>query len=535
MEKEIKTTPLYFDNILSNKYNVVVQVGGRFSGKSHNEQVRLVSNLAGKENYKLLVIEDLETGMADGFHAGLRDRIEDFEQTQAYNPRSRTAFIKNEINGNQVLFRGYATDQQRLNVKKLSGITEIVVEEGEFLTFNDLTALTQQLRGGNSEDRKLTVLMNPVNPRCFVNQMLIVTPPQKVFEYFPNSKRPKVFERHIKTKFEIDGKEVEQTIVILVVISTHFDNPFLTLDQRATIEQLKETDPELYAQLGQARFIMPTGTFFDINKVNRRLTNTIPPIDTGEFEYEYKDHLIIDSSIKWVSDPNGAIRIYSNPKLGHPYVLSGDTSGDGSDWNVGYMTDNITGKDVAALRINYDEDLYARQMYCFGKWYGELNKCYYENYPTGQEEGRYIDALIGVEVNFSTHPQKELERLGYENFYIREQSPDSFTSKMSKKYGFNTNKATRPDMLGKLKTFVREESYKLLDIDLLLEMTTFIKNEKGRPEAAKGTHDDMVMARAINIAIAWQQHKEKGIKRVVHKLIHALRDEEKPYLDEANF
>ncbi len=177
-------------------------------------------------------------------------------------------------------------------------------------------------------------------------------------------------------------------------------------------------------------------------------------------------------------------------------------------------------------------------MYCFGKWYGELNQCYYENFydhKKGEPAGRYINALIGVETNFSTHPQKELERLGYDNFFIRKQSEDAFTSKMSKKFGFNTNKATRPDMLGKLKAFVREYSYKLLDMDLLLEMTTFIKNEKGRPEAAKGTHDDMVMARAINIAIAWQQHDTEGIKKVIHQIVHALRDDEPENINEAEF
>lgn len=517
MVKEIKVTPLYHKYVLDNDYRVVVQVGGRFSGKSHNEQVRLSANLASKENYKLLVIEDLETGMADGFHAGLRDRIDDFEHTPAYNPRSRTAHVKNNINGNQALFRGYSSEQQRLNVKKLSGITEILVEEGEWMDYESFIGLLQQLRGGNEEDRKLTILMNPVNPRCFVNQLFIVTPPQKVYEYFQGTKRPKVFERHISTKFELDGEEVTQTIKVLVVISTHYDNPFLTLDQRASIEQLKETDPELYAQLGEAKFIMPSGTFFDMTKVQHQLNNLYPPLDVGEFEFEYKDHQIVDSTIKWVSDPNGCISIYSEPEEGIPYVLSGDTAGDGSDWNIGYMVNNTNQTDVAVLRLNYDEDLYARQMYCFGKWYGSLNKCFYDNH--GDE---YIDALIGIETNFSTHPQKELERLGYRNFYIREQSPDSFTSKMSKKFGFNTNRATRPDMLGKLRKFVREACYKLRSQELLLEMTTFIKNEKGRPEAADGYHDDMVMARAINLAIDWQQPTYKSVKKPKHKIHRAL-------------
>ncbi len=274
--KEIKLTPLYYDYVLNNDYDAVVQVGGRFSGKSHNEQIRLVGNLGSKPDYKLLVIEDLQTGMSEGFHSGLYDRIYDFEHDPAYTPKTKVAHIRNTINGNVALFRGYNSEQQKLNVKKMAGITEIVVEEGEWMTFDDFISLYQQLRGGKEEDRKLTILLNPVNPECFVNSELIETEPDKVLEYFPGTDRPKVFENSIKTKFELDGEEVEQNIKILVVLSTHFDNNYLTLEQRASIEQYRETDPEAYQQLGEARFIRPSGTYF---KEFDRNIHVVKPFD----------------------------------------------------------------------------------------------------------------------------------------------------------------------------------------------------------------------------------------------------------------
>lgn len=124
-------------------------------------------------------------------------------------------------------------------------------------------------------------------------------------------------------------------------------------------------------------------------------------------------------------------------------------------------------------------------MYCLGKYYGTLNGC----------NG---DALLSIETNFSTHPVKELIRLEYLNQYVREEKPDSMTGKLRKVYGYNTNQATRPTALGMLKAELREYSERFKSIDLLLEMTTFVKNEKGRPEAIKGAHDDYVLARAIN-------------------------------------
>ena len=63
-------------------------------------------------------------------------------------------------------------------------------------------------------------------------------------------------------------------------------------------------------------------------------------------------------------------------------------------------------------------------------------------------------------------------------------------------------------MLGMLRTLVREEVHKINSSQTLQEMTTFAKNDKGKPEAQNGQHDDMVIAWAINLAIRHQQTTE---------------------------
>lgn len=313
-EKIVKVTPFYHDNVLTAPHDVVIQLGGRFSGKSQNDQVRLTGNLANKKNYKLLVIEDLETGMADGFYAGLRDRIEEFEHEPAYNPRSRNAYIKNNINGNVALFKGFKSEQQKSNVKKLSGITEIVVEEGDWVTYQDLMAFLQQLRGGDEEDRKVTILMNPVNPDCYVNQELILKPADIVYEYFPGTKRPKVFQRNMRvTLKDEDGKDYEKIISILVVISVHWDNPYLNDLQRASVESMKDTDPDGYEQLAKAKFIYPKGAllssrnYYSLKRLDlsqaARITAIIDTASSGTnsatlgiyAEYDEEHHYLIDA------------------------------------------------------------------------------------------------------------------------------------------------------------------------------------------------------------------------------------------------
>jgi len=256
MEKEIKVTPLYFDYVFGAKYDAIVEIGGRYSAKSYNSQIEEACNLASKENYKLLIIQDLDKGGSDGYYAGIVDKIEQFEHSPAYNISPSSTKIVNKYNGNTVLFRGYKTDQQKKDVKNIDQVTKIVVEEGEWVDFDDFLALIQQLRGKVQEDRRLDILLNPVNEYCFANEKLVQGTPDKVLEYFPNSKRPKVFEKHF-----VIG-EGELTIKVLVVLSTHFDNPYLTDIQRAAIEIYRDTDPEKYKQLGEARFIKSGGSFF---------------------------------------------------------------------------------------------------------------------------------------------------------------------------------------------------------------------------------------------------------------------------------
>ena len=165
-------------------------------------------------------------------------------------------------------------------------------------------------------------------------------------------------------------------------------------------------------------------------------------------------------------------------------LFGGDTAGEGSDYFTGHVIDNITGKQVAKLRHEFDEIEYTRQMYCLGMYYNE--------------------ALIGIEANFSTYPIKELDRLKYPKQFVREKE-DEYTNKLEKRLGFKTTSVTRPLILGQLQKIVLEEIDKINDKDTLEEMLTFVRNEKGRAEAQEGCHDDLVMGLAISYYIREQQ------------------------------
>ena len=190
------------------------------------------------------------------------------------------------------------------------------------------------------------------------------------------------------------------------------------------------------------------------------------------------------SDIKWVNDKNGYIEIYEKPNI-YKYCIGGDTAGEGSDYFTGHVLNAKTGKQVARLRHQMDEDLYVRQMYCLGYYYSYLTK-----------QKMIEPALIGIESNFSSYPNKELVRLGYPNLYVREKE-DRFSGVMDKSYGFRTTSVTRPVIIAELVKIVRETVELINDKLTLEEMLTFVRNEKGRAEAQEGSHDDLVMGLAI--------------------------------------
>ena len=255
------------------------------------------------------------------------------------------------------------------------------------------------------------------------------------------------------------------------------------------VEQFKQE----YPINPEETFISTGKCYFNKENIVKRIQEVrdVKPEKQGYFDFNYNGIKI--SNIKWVEDKEGPIKIYEKPKKFYPYVLSGDTAGEGSDYFIGQVLDNTTGRQVAVLRQEYDEVTYTRQMYCLGMYYNK--------------------ALIGIEANYSTFPIQELERLKYPKQYVRVKE-DKYTKKTEKSYGFKTTTVSRPRILGQLQAIVKESIELLVDIDTLKEGLTFIKNEKGRAEAQVGYHDDLIMALAIAYDIRTQQSMKKEIQEI---------------------
>lgn len=229
---------------------------------------------------------------------------------------------------------------------------------------------------------------------------------------------------------------------------------------------------EYPASPGEAFLHSGTGVF-DNEQIVLRLERLTSPAGRGEF-----------TDGEWTESETGAITLYELPEEGVPYVLGGDTAGEGSDYFTAIVIDNVSGRIAAKLRQKYSEPEYVRQIFALGRFYN--------------------DALVAIETNFSTYPVMKLQEMEYPNQYSRERE-DTYTRQMRKSYGFRTDRQSRPRAIANLVEVFSSHPEWFTDRELLEEMLTFCYNEDHRSEALAGKHDDLVMGAAITYAVRHQQ------------------------------
>lgn len=439
-ESNLAFMPLYADT-----HRYLVLKGGGGSGKSIFAGRKIIERCISEDNHRILVCRKVARTLRESCFQQLRQQL-----SEAY-PEIQVTINQSDMgiyfphNRSRILFAGL-DDVEKL--KSIYAITGIWIEEASELLESDFDQLDIRLRGETRYYKQIILSFNPISITHWLKRRFFDDPPKTA--------------------------TLSET--------TYKDNRFIDDEAKRVLEAFKNTDPYYYDVYCLGHWGVTGRTVFDARAVQSRLDDNVMPVRTGRFEYAY-DGLRI-SDIRWVDDPDGEIRIYAEPIDGVPYVIGGDTAGDGSDAFVGQVLDNRDGRQVCTLRHSYDEDRYARQMYCLGIWYNT--------------------ALIGIEANLSTYPIRELERLKYPKQYVRE-TEDNYTHRVRESYGFKTTSQTRPVIIAELIAAVREDITIVSDRTTLEEMLTFVRNEQYRPEAEEGAHDDCIMALAIAHHIRPQQ------------------------------
>lgn len=458
MKLNIKISKKVFNDIylpyLENEDRYLIFYGGGSSGKSFFIAQLEVYRLMHPRLYNLLIVRQTGDTNRKSTFPLMKQVINKWGLSKYFKINESDMRIKCTLTNNEVAFAGLDDVEKIKSITFEHGeLTNIWVEEATECQEADINQLKVRLRGGKSK-KQMILSFNPIN-----------------------------IQHWIKKHF-IDSK------LATTCFSTYKDNKFLSEDDKKALEDLKFVDEYTYRVYCLGEWGILGKTVFDARKIQIRLKTAPRPLKVGYFIYDY-DGIKIDH-IRWVNDTNGFINIYQVPNVPKitKYCIGGDTSGEGSDYFTGHVLDAKTGEQVAVLKKQFDPDEYTKQMYCLGK--------YYKN------------ALIGIEANFDSFPIMELQRLGYNNQYVR-LAQDTYTGRAEKRFGFKTTSLTRPTIISQLIEIVREHTDKLNDKDTMEELLTIVRNEKGRIEAPAGGHDDQMMG----LAIAYEVRKQVSFEEEI--------------------
>lgn len=439
-----KTNNDTFLPLFENQSRYLVLKGGGGSGKSIFAGRKILERVTSEKGHRWLVVRNVQKSLKNSCWKQLQAQLSQHYPNVSYETNKTDLTITIE-NGSEIIFTGL-DDVEKL--KSIYNVTGIWIEEASEILESDFNQLDIRLRGNTKHYKQIILSFNPVSALHWLKK--------------------RFFDKQ-------DGKTTTHE-------STYKDNRFLDAEQIAVLEDFKNHDEYYYQVYCLGQWGVTGKTVFNAKAVAERLANLKKPLKQGYFTFDY-DGLKI-SNAKLSEEQDGFIEFYKDAQDGVPYVLAGDTAGDGSDSFVAQVLDNRTGEQVARLKHQFDEDLFTRQVYCLGKYYNT--------------------ALVAIENNFSTYPTRELQRLGYPKMYVRE-TIDSYTGKPKQSFGFRTDKNSRNAILANLIGVVRENIELVNDRATLEEMLTFVRNEEHRAEAEKGAHDDCIMSLAIAHFIRPQQ------------------------------
>jgi len=176
---------------------------------------------------------------------------------------------------------------------------------------------------------------------------------------------------------------------------------------------------------------------------------------------------------------NGLLQVWDKPKPGARYAIGCDVSeglahGDYSSIDVC----DHNGYQVAHWHGHVEPDQLGLMLYELGNWYNH--------------------ALIGVERN--NHGLTTLTKLKdkrYRNLFVQTDLERRAGEKSTKKLGWLTTTRTKPLAVDHLASLLREGTHGIANRETVLEMQTYVIDDKGATNAQDGCFDDRVMSYAI--------------------------------------
>lgn len=246
-----------------------------------------------------------------------------------------------------------------------------------------------------------------------------------------------------------------------------------------------------------------------------RPTTKKPPRYVGDI-YAYGDEgEEALRELRFKADAQGQLAVWNLPDPADPndsemvtdrYLTVVDVGGRShtADWSVIVVFDRLLMMDGGKPSV-------------VAQWYGHIDMDLLA-WKAAQIAAFYDNSLLVIESNTLETHDKERDVDGdqsaailnqikdiYPNLYARKQSEDAIIQGLPVRYGFHTNIATKPMIISTLVKVIREGLYIERDKRCIDEYLNYEKKPNGSFGAKQGTHDDLLMTRAIGLHICFYE------------------------------
>lgn len=251
---------------------------------------------------------------------------------------------------------------------------------------------------------------------------------------------------------------------------------------------------------------------FDKYLVDKLKKSCIPPRYIGDIYANADEGSDALKNLKFSQDNQGLLWIWEMPeiweeeKVTDRYLVVVDIGGRSSkaDWSVITVFDRFWMMDGEKPTV-------------VAQWYGHIDMDILA-WKSAQIAAFYDNALFVIESNtLETHDRERNVdgnqseyilnqiKVVYDNLYARKQSEEEIRDGLPRKYGFHTNVSTKPKIISTLVKVIRKKDYIERDERCLFEFINYEKKNNGSYGAIKGTHDDLLMTRAIGLHICFNE------------------------------
>lgn len=218
--------------------------------------------------------------------------------------------------------------------------------------------------------------------------------------------------------------------------------------------------------------------------------------------------------VAFTAAARGIWRVWQEPVEGRDYVIAADPCGGrgGRDKAAAVVLDVDSWDEVACLWGTPDPTELAVELVKAGWLYRSVKP----DLSRRSNEGRLVEwtsrpALLVPEANnHGAGVIAVLRERRYPRVYESE-SFDQRTQRISRTLGWLTTAKSRPVAIAALQEAVRDGDAGVRFAEAIAEMRRFEDPGNGRPEAAEGAHDDLVMTWAIGIAVLARTDRAKPV------------------------